>query len=104
MTVPTCHTCGHTKQWHEDKQPRHPFNDGQSGSTSFLTRQKGNATGNNGGGTPSAAAYPIDPVLRTALINKGVITPQDLRDAEELIQATTAIFEASVKESRRDGQ
>jgi hypothetical protein len=45
--------------------------------------------------------YPIDPVLRVALINKGVITPEDLRNAEEVIRATTAQFEATVKESRR---
>lgn len=33
--------------------------------------------------------YPFDPVLRMALIRKGVITPDDLREAELAIQATT---------------
>lgn len=37
-------------------------------------------------------AYPIDPVLRQALVDAGVITPQDLRNAEEKIQAITGLF------------
>jgi hypothetical protein len=32
---------------------------------------------------------PFDPVLRMALIDKGIITPDDLRTAEEKIHATT---------------
>jgi hypothetical protein len=44
--------------------------------------------------TPGVAAaispWPFDPVLRQALIDKGVLTPQDLRDAEEKIRAVTS--------------
>jgi hypothetical protein len=45
---------------------------------------------------PPAAAqaavspWPFDPVLRQALIDKGVLTPQDLRDAEDKIRAVTS--------------
>jgi hypothetical protein len=47
--------------------------------------------------------WPFDPVLRQALIAKGVITPEDLRMAEDQIRAVTASFDAAVKGSR-DGQ
>jgi hypothetical protein len=35
---------------------------------------------------------PFDPVLRLALIRKGVITPDDLKDAEHEISVTTMNF------------
>jgi hypothetical protein len=44
--------------------------------------------------TPGVAAaisaWPFDPVLRQALMDAGIITPQMLRDAEEKIRAVTA--------------
>lgn len=104
-----CKTCGNSWEWHQEQQPRHPFNDGQAGATAFLglkDRKRGHRVGDDGNGPqrgPQASPWPLDPVLRVALINKGVITPQDLRDAEEVIRATTAQFEQTVKESR-DGQ
>lgn len=39
---------------------------------------------------------PFDPVLRQALIDKGVLTPDDLRAAEEKIAAVTGAFQASM--------
>lgn len=91
----TCRTCLNTREWHEVHRPRHPFNTGQSGATDFLKPKKEKPQ-------PEIrqSAMPIDPVLRVALINKGVITPQDLRDAEAVIQAATGQFEATVRESR----
>jgi hypothetical protein len=38
----------------------------------------------------TVSAWPFDPVLRQALIDKGVLVPQDLRDAEEKIRAVTS--------------
>jgi len=37
------------------------------------------------------SAYPFDPVLRQALVDKGILTPQDLRDAQEKIEAITGV-------------
>lgn len=38
----------------------------------------------------SPMRFPFDPVLRMALVNKGVITPEDLTAAEAQIRAVTA--------------
>lgn len=107
MTEPSetdiCETCGNPREPHPF---RHPFNEGQAGATAFLGVKKpkpGHPTGDNGNGAqnrPQTAPWPLDPVLRTALINKGVITPQDLRDAEEVIRATTQQFQDVTQGSR----
>jgi hypothetical protein len=49
---------------------------------------------------------PIDPVLRQALVDKGVLTPQDLREAEEKIHAITGLFnqQGPVMRGATDGQ
>ena len=35
---------------------------------------------------------PFDPVVRMALIRKGILTPQDLKDAEDEIKVTSTQF------------
>lgn len=46
-------------------------------------------------GAAAVSAWPFDPVLRQALMDKGVLTPQDLRDAQIKIEAiTSATFNA----------
>jgi hypothetical protein len=99
-----CHTCGHNRLWHDNNSPLHPFNDGSAGARAFLGSKRDRDTparpSNVQRGT-ERPSWPIDPVLRQALINREVITPQDLRDAEEQIRAVTAQFEATVKESRQ---
>lgn len=90
-----CKTCGNPRTWHDSNSPVHPFNDGQAGATAFLKR-RGDRNTKHGVETsqrgPERPALPFDPVLRQALIDVGVITPQHLRDAEEKIQAVTASF------------
>jgi hypothetical protein len=44
-------------------------------------------------------AYPFDPILRQALIDKGVITPQDLADAQAKIEVVTAVFKTPLMRS-----
>lgn len=41
---------------------------------------------------PVASSWPFDPVLRQALIDKGVLTPDDLRDAERKIHEMSVVF------------
>lgn len=43
---------------------------------------------------PMQSAWPFDPVLRQALMDKGVLEPEDLERAEKKIRATTAQFGA----------
>lgn len=85
-----CHTCQHTRLWHDNNKPIHPFNNGETGATAFLKRKDQR-------GAPEVTqiaqrGMPFDPVLRQTLINKGVISVDDLRAAEEQIRAVTVQF------------
>lgn len=89
-----CQTCGQTKGWHEaNPGTRHPFNSGQDGATDFLKRRGGRdpqrrgSDAQRGAETPQIVSPGNDPVLRIALINRGVLTPADLVVAEEQLRA-----------------
>lgn len=94
-----CHTCGQTYLWHLKNAPRHLFSF-EADSTAFLgprrnrDPQRTTQTSQRGAEGPQtvAAPWPFDPVLRQALINRGVITPEDLVTAEASIRAVTATF------------
>jgi hypothetical protein len=91
-TMPTpqdddiCKTCGKTFAWHRNNpMTKHPFNSGQDGSTDFLKRRgerdhRQRAQGAQEGSQTLQMAG--DPVLRIALINRGILTPADLVVAE----------------------
>jgi hypothetical protein len=107
-----CQTCNKTYAWHLENNPMHPFNSGQTGATAFLGDRRARGDRSDGKtpqrgvqGAPRAA-MPIDPVLRQALVDKGVLTPQDLRDAEEKIHAITGLFNqgSSVMRGGPNGQ
>lgn len=96
MTKPNpsdrCLTCGQTSEWHEDHKPVHPFNFGQDGATAVFKRAPGRdprrttPTSPQASQGPQMVSLPSDPVLRIALINKGVLTPVDLVAAEEQLR------------------
>lgn len=84
----TCATCnnsgiGDPRDWHHY---RHSYR----GTWQPLSSPQTPAT--SGVGTP--LRVPFDPVLRLALIRKGVITPDDLKAAEEEIKVTSQLFES----------
>lgn len=98
-----CRTCG---RFHDEPgyEPVHAFNNG-SLSPSETFGKKGpdgvrrprvgvNATGTNSEVTE--LPWPFDPVLRQALIDKGIITPMDLVNAEMKIRAVTQSMDAMV--------
>lgn len=93
-----CATCDNTRSWHEGARPLHPFNAGEAGATAFLEprhrRGRPGAQDESQGRRISSPrpSMPMDPVLRQALVDKGILTPQDLRDAEEKIHAVTGMF------------
>lgn len=88
-----CRSCGQTFRWHLDNETRHPFNSGQDGATDFLKRRGGRdpqrrgSNGQRGSETPQIVSPGHDPVLRIALINRGILTPADLVVAEEQLRA-----------------
>lgn len=96
MTTPKpsdrCWTCGQTFEWHEDHKPVHPFNFGQDGATAVFKRapdrdhRRTTPTSPQPSQGPQMMSLPTDPVLRIALVNKGVLTPVDLVAAEEQLR------------------
>jgi hypothetical protein len=96
--------CGQTFAWHQDNQPRHPF--ARPGSVAaFLgsrrdrdhrtdgkSSQRGSQGASMGTATPVVNPWPFDPVLRQALIDKSVLTPDDLRTAEAKIREMSVVF------------
>lgn len=109
MSPDVCHTCG--RRHTDDFQPRHPFNDGSvPASATFGHRAPDGVRRHRSGPQRGAegpqnvdpiAVAPFDPVLRQALVDKGILTPQDLRDAEEKIRAVTSAFHY---QEGKDGQ
>lgn len=107
---PPCVTCGNSKEWHDaNPQTQHVFNDGSVPMSATFGRKRADGSkeplnGPQRGAEPAVlrppemqSRWPFDPVLRQALIDKGVLTPQDLRDAEETIKAVTAAFNREVQ-------
>lgn len=94
-----CMTCGNSREWHQENKPIHPFNNGEAGATAFLgaRRDRDGKTPQRGSETPPPVAFPFDPVLRQALIDKGVITADELRDAESKIRVVTGMFHQAVE-------
>lgn len=88
-----CSACGHTKQWHKDNRPRHMFRSvGQPGGLIEKPEQGGQ----------QRTELPADPVLRLALIERGVLSPDDLRAAEEKLKAAGfAVATAEVQGEER---
>lgn len=110
MTTPTspesnCVTCGGPHPTAQGFMPKHPFNDGSlSVSATFGKRRADGSTqppkpSQDGSERASErpphmlSAFPFDPVVRQALVDKGILTPEDLREAERKIQLVTSIFE-----------
>lgn len=88
MTTPSdeaCSACGNSPEEHVNL--RHPYTP-KGASTSWLKPQKDRiAEAVNVTGPRMPPSMPFDPVLRQALIAKGVITPDDLQTAEGVIRA-----------------
>jgi len=96
---PKCQTCGRSEDDHIREGFRHAFNNGSiSVSETFSKRSRANGPG--GSSAPPErrvpadrpiGQWPFDPVLRQALIDKGIITPEDLAAAQAKIQAITGV-------------
>lgn len=97
-----CKTCGNTWAWHMNNQTQHPFNDGTIPTSQTFGKRLPDGTRSAPGTASqgettavSEAPWPFDPVLRQALIDKGVLVPEDLTAAEAKIRAVTNQFAAS---------
>lgn len=93
-TRPVCVICAATEDQHEGR--RHAFTpEGTRVDTSQFGPRRSERKGQGDDASrriPSAhiaAQTPFDPVLRQALISKGILSVQDLADAEAMINALT---------------
>lgn len=93
-----CTTCNQTLQWHRDNADvvRHAFNDGSLplSATFGHRRADGSRAPDAQRGSPSP--WPFDPVLRQALIDKGVLTIEDLQQAEIKIRTIISTVDKTV--------
>lgn len=99
MTEPVglgpCKTCGNTWDWHQANVTQHAYNDGSISVSQTFGQKMPDGSRSTPGGAPVVTevheqAWPFDPVLRQALIDKGVLSPEDLREAEDKIRAVTS--------------
>lgn len=101
----TCITCG--KSGHPaDKAQWHPFHhplkvERDQEVPNIFKRDRPSSERQNGAETQVSvvqSSMPFDPVLRQALITKGVLTPDDLREAEKAIFAITGMMTQGVQD------
>lgn len=88
MSDDLCH-CGNTKQWHEENITRHsyaPRNDLTANVLSVAKAPTFAEVDDARGGHVRPMRMPFDPVLRQALIDKGILTIEDLSEAEKKIR------------------
>lgn len=90
MTEPTCTVCHKTERNHGST--RHRFTTGRVDMSELFPKRPGDpAQGHTPTGASQAVtgalSVPFDPVLRLALIDAGVITPEQLAAAQAKMQA-----------------
>lgn len=87
-----CGVCGLNERDHTAAEARGDVHHNFAGPGGGLQHVKGEMTGKKVPGAPvSVAGPPSDPVLRTILIEKGVITLEDIEKAERTLRATGVI-------------
>jgi hypothetical protein len=85
----TCSMCGKTLSWHVANSPRHPFN-----APSRYLNEKDQLVADDPTPPPlqvMPAMVPFDPALRMALINAGVITPEQIEEAAKLLRTVSSM-------------
>lgn len=79
-----CYFCGNTREWHKNNFSRHRFSLNRAELNDTSRDQQASQTRSDDVITHTRA--PFDPALRLALIEAGVITIQQLGDAEEKLR------------------
>lgn len=74
-----CAACGNSRQWHRENQPRHQFI-GPGGELYEEDKEEKLPE------SIRAMPTPFDPVLRQALLDKEILTVDDLKEAEAKIK------------------
>lgn len=97
-TTTPCKICGRTRAEHGDLV--HEF----SADGSLVKNESSNRSSERVPGSQKApqATLKGDPVLRMVMVRKGLITPEELKEVEDELRATGAVFD--VHSARGDGR
>jgi hypothetical protein len=92
MSEVLCEVCRQTKAWHEEHRPQHEFSlDGQLRRAQPMTVEA----------PMPNVSIPSDPILRLVLIEKGLITSEDLAEAEAKLRSTGVLIARQPPETAR---
>lgn len=94
ILVPTCAVCGVTQDEHAGRQHAFtpegvPVDTAQFGPKRSDRARQGDDATRRVSTSYGASQAPFDPVLRQALIDKGILTAQDLQEASDKIRLVT---------------
>lgn len=92
--MPLCTVCRRSKSWHDENETVHPFTtrDGQGGVLGETRTKAQDAPRASASSTPAVMRWPFDPVLRQALLDKGLLTVEDLERAENKIRTASMVM------------
>jgi hypothetical protein len=92
-----CYFCGNTREWHKNNFSRHRFSLNRAELHDGSRDQKASQTHSEPPITHTRT--PFDPALRLALIEAGVITIQQLGDAEEKLRIVAKMVNEKIGDS-----
>lgn len=74
-----CRTCRNSFEWHQENSSHHPYNSGETPVNNVFSKKKRPAQ--------PGPSIPFDPVLRQVLMDKGIITAEDILAAQNKLMA-----------------
>jgi hypothetical protein len=86
-----CTVCKQTESWHREHRPAHAFQAVGSRLEAAVYDESP---------TPQPMRAPFDPILRMLLIDKGLITVEELEEAERKLKAASAMGQGIVVQDR----
>lgn len=93
---PSCSVCGRQKDWHDANDTVHAFTTREGGSAFGPSRERRTSDEKRPSAVPDDAPavmrWPFDPVLRQALVDKGILTVEDLEAAEQKIRTASMVM------------
>jgi hypothetical protein len=95
-----CRMCGRTRGWHEETFVRHPFTPQNAvGELRDTTQRQGRVQDVSDANKGIVhTTRPFDPALRLALIEAGILTIQQLSDAEKKLQVVSDAVNRTMNE------
>lgn len=80
-----CRTCDRSRAWHDENRPQHPFRDkGDIAPMGITEKERRKALPRKT--QVNTHEWPGDPILRIALMSKGILTMADIVAAEQQLR------------------